>query len=392
VHPAVIETQLPILERLLARLLADPPKTTIRTRDARPLDFARKLDLQTVRWLIGRPALLSAVRGGGGTTGATTPRTIIDQPTSQISLDHPVTRYVALLLKRIKQRLIETARSLRSLGSGRRFLDPAADAHAVFLANQVDKAVVRIEALLRVPLFRKMRPSPLTDSALQALADHPLYGALHRVARRLLDPGLSYAWDGNIQSPLKRTYDLFEQVVLYRLATELPIALGDEWHLKKIVPVGTVGREDRPPDGSLWLMQGPDGLWLELRYQQRFSRAVLPPDTRKFSSLSGASIPDYIFLLRRADQPISWIILDAKYRSGRQAIDDGLGDVHRYRDALRIRGLVASKAFVIVPRMQEPELPYGQAEFHKAHQIGVLQIYKTDWLCPIVNWVAVNSI
>jgi len=219
-----------------------------------------------------------------------------------------------------------------------------------------------------------------------------LYSALHRIARRLLDPGLSYAWGEGIQSPLKRTYDLFELLVLYRIATELPAALGDEWHLKEIVPVGAIGREDRPPDGSRWLMQGPNDLWLELRFQQWFNRAVLPPDTHEFSSLSGASVPDYILLLRRANKPISWIILDAKYRSGRQAIDEGLGDVHRYRDALRLRGLVATQAFVIIPRMQEPGLPYGQAEFHKVHQFGALQIYKADWLRPIVNWVAANSI
>ena len=92
----------------------------------------------------------------------------------------------------------------------------------------MDVAAGWIETILARPLFRQVQPEP----ALQSLEDEPLDGALHRVAHRLLDPGLAYSPGGDLQSALKHTYDLFELFVLYRLIDELPKQLGSGWTLK----------------------------------------------------------------------------------------------------------------------------------------------------------------
>ena len=99
------------------------------------------------------------------------------------------------------------------------------------------------------------------------------------------------------------------------------------------------------------------------------------------------NIPDYVLVLRRGMQPISWLILDAKYRSGRAGVDEGLGDIHRYRDALRVNGSVAAGAYIVVPRLEELEAPYGQSEYHVVNNFGVLQLYSNDWLQPIKRWI-----
>jgi PD-(D/E)XK nuclease superfamily/Domain of unknown function (DUF2357) len=386
VHPAIIESQLPLLERLLTRLIADPPALTVRSRECRPLDLSRRADLRTLRSVSKNPELVACMLGTRDIEQTVNPRTVIDQPVPYISLDHPVTRYIAFLLQRVLARLRSTGTTLRD-AHVTRFRDAEAEAHAAELAERVDVAAMRIDRLLRAPLFRQLRPEPMSDTVLQSLADHPLYSAVHRVAQRLLLPGLAYTPNGDLYASLKRTYDLFELFVLYRALETVTRILGPTWQGKQAATLGGSEIEERPMDRALWLFEGPDGLSLELRYQQWFDRAQDPPDTRRFSSLSGLNIPDYILVLRRHMQPISWLILDAKYRSGRHAVDQGLGDVHRYRDALRVEGLVAAGAYIIVPRLQETQAPYGREEFHTAHRFGVLQIYSDEWRKPIERWI-----
>jgi hypothetical protein len=176
--------------------------------------------------------------------------------------------------------------------------------------------------------------------------------------------------------------------VLYRILDALPEALGSPWIMKRAAKIGASDIEERPRDCATWLIDGPDELSLEIRYQQWFHRVRNPPDTRQFASISGLNIPDYILVMRRRKQPISWLILDAKYRSGQQAIDQGLGDIHRYRDALRVSGLVAAGAYIFVPCLQRREAPYGRSDYHAAQNFGVLQLYSEDWLQPIERWIA----
>jgi hypothetical protein len=384
VHPAVIESQLPIFERLLTHLVADPPTVTIRLRECRPLDVSRRVDLQTLRWLSRRPQVVASISGDRENARAADPQTPIDQPTPSVSFDHPVTRYIAFLLRRVLARLQDTACTLRNVHS----THPDIDAHARDLAEQTDTAAARVEIILRAPLFRQVRPEPITDTALQSLPDHPLYSALHRVAGRLLSPGLAYGPNERLYTSLKHTYDLFELLVLYRLVDALPRLLGPHWKLKRAAGLNRSRVVERPQDRAAWLIEGPNEFSIELRYQQWFGRARSPPDARLFSSLSGLNIPDFILLLRQQAQPISWLILDAKYRSGRQAVDQGLGDVHRYRDALRVAGLPAAGAYVVVPRLQEVMAPYSRSEYHVAHNFGVLQVYSdVSWLQPVEQWI-----
>lgn len=381
-HPIVIETQLPLFEALLARFVADPPTTTVRTREARPLDFARRVDLRTLRWLGQRPDVLRALRGDLIAGSFISPRTRVDQPEAIRSYDHPVTRYVFYLLRRLLARFRETVETLRT-ARRRPYSDPTIEAHAEALAARVDAASARIEVQLGHPLFRRVRAEPLSETARQTLPDHPLHAALHRVASRMLQPGLAHSPGGDLQAALKHTYDLFELFVLYRLIDGLPGQLGPGWSLQVGKPLRFIGREHRPADRAAWLFRGPDGLTLELRYQQWFSRAKTPIDGRMFTSLSGLNIPDYVLVMRRHGEPIAWVILDAKYRSGQQAVDQGLGDVHRYRDALRIRGKKASAAFVLVPRLQNENAVYANSSYHAHHSFGVLQVMLADWLGPV---------
>jgi hypothetical protein len=387
VHPAIIESELSRFQRLLAQLLADPPIVTLRTRTVRPLDLGRRVDLQTIRWLSRRPLELAGVRGTLPDTQHANSRARINQPSTLSSSDHPITRYVAYLLEQVRRRLMATQRGLTGPAQ-RRMPDETADTYARQLAAKVSIAVGQIEALQGAPLFRSVRREPLTDSVLQSLPDHPLYSALHRSGRRLAEPGLAYGPAQDLYSALKHSFDLFELVVLYRLASGISSKLGSEWRLLRQGAIKRLPREDRPPDGALWLWAGPEGQFLELHYQPWFSSARAPPDNRRFTSLSAVAVPDYVLVLRQGSNPIGWIILDAKYRSGSQSVRDGLSDVHRYRDALRVRGLKAEAGYIIVPNLQPKAELFGSAEYLAAYRFGALNVYAGEWLDPIFRSLA----
>ena len=384
VHPAVLQSQLPRFLRLVGAYLANPPTVTVRVTRPRALDLARRPDVATLQRLGRRPALLKALQGEAGAGRFADPRQPIDQLEVTASTDHPMTRYLAYLLHQLVRRFRTSEKALRT-AKARPFPDPAVEAHAARLADNMADGARQLEALTRVPLLRSVRPEPLDGSALQSLADQPTFGAIHRFGRRLLDPGLAYGPDGDVKAALKHTYDLFEIFVLFRLVEGLPRAMGPDWRMRPPKPWRSERREERPVNHAAWWFDGPGGLAVELRYQQWFPRVRCFPDGRMFASLSGVGIPDYVLVVRRGLNPIGWVILDAKYRSSRRAVDDGLADVHRYRDALRMRGKQASGAFVVVPQLRDDDAPYASSDFLRHHAFGVLRTSDHGWLNPVAS-------
>jgi hypothetical protein len=386
VHPAIIEQQLPVFLQLLRQILSDPPSLMLRVRTVRPLSMSRGADRQTIRWLSRHPLELAGLRGAAPADWPPNPRALADQPKLIRSFDHPMTRYIAFLLKRVHARLDATATSLRSAPQ-HGVPDPSVSMYAQQLALNVDRGKMAIDAVLKSNLFRTVKSEPATDTVLQSLPDNPLYSAIHRVGRRLANPGLAYAPGQDIYSALKNSYDLFEIMVLYRLVTLLGFALPPQWHATSEAHIRRLPLEDRPPDGAIWAWEGPDDHLLELVYQPRFPPARPPPDKRLYSSLTAQGVPDYVLALWKGNEIISWVILDAKYRSGRRSVHEGLSDIHRYRDSLRICSAQAAAAYIVVPHLQSDAALYGDPDYVDAHHFGAMVIYETGWANPILSWL-----
>ncbi|KAB1070730.1 nuclease domain-containing protein [Methylobacterium planeticum] len=390
VHPAIIEHQLPLLERLLMRLLAVPPTLVRRVRTVGPLNLSRGADLRTVRWLARRPLELAGVRGEAPADALPNPRAMADQPETLTITDHPLTRYIVHLLRRVQARLGATARTLASPRQ-HGIPDDAVKAYAKELALRVEQANTRIGVVLKVPLFRSVPPEPMSDAVLQALPDQPLFLAIHRCGQRLLNPGLAYAPGQTIYAALKNSYDLFEIIVLYRLAAQLGSHLSADWAPCKVATIKEYDLEDRPEDRTRWVWQGPHDQRLELTYQALFHSAKSANASFPQTSLSAQAVPDYVLALWKGDNIVSWLILDAKYRSGRKPVHDALGDIHRYRDSLRMGGTPAAGAYIIVPHLQDDAALYSEAYYLAAHQFGALVLYADDWAAPVFSWFRATS-
>jgi hypothetical protein len=387
VHPAIIENLLPPFLRLLQQFIGSPPLRTVRTRTVRPLDVTRAADLRTIRSLSRRPLELAGLRGLSPEAYSPNARTLIDQPDVRSTFDHPVTRYVAFLIQKIRRRLLSTVRSLRS-PAGHGFYDEAARTYARQLANSVDRALREIQEAQKARVFRGIQPEGLSDTTLQVLPDHPLYLAIYRVGRRLAEPGLAFAPGQSVVSALKHSFDLFELTVLYRLVAALGDALGPSWRPLSSSPLRRHPHEDRPPDRSIWSWTGPRDESVELVYQALFNAAASSASSDGFASISGQYVPDFVIIYRRKERPVSWIILDAKYRSSRKPIHDGLGDIHRYRDALRVSQRPADAAYIIVPALEKEAALYGTQGYRQAYGFGAISIHEKDWVSPIRDWLA----
>jgi hypothetical protein len=391
VHPAIIENLISPFLRLLRLFVSQPPIRTIRKRAFRPLDFSRAADLRTLRSLSRRPLVLAKMRGLGldakNTDGG---KSLLDQPENGSSLDHPVTRYFAFLLDKVGGRLQSTSEALRR-PAGHGVSDPGAKTYAGQLADRVDKAWDEIRNIRSAAIFCDIQPEAFNETALQALPDHPLYLAIHRIGRQLAAPGLAYAPGQEILSALKHSYDLFELAVLYRLVAALKDILGPKWSVVATAPITRLPHEDRPSDRSSWCWTNGSNDSVELVYQALFKAASSSESSDGYESISGQYVPDFALIFRRAGKPASWLILDAKYRSGRKSIHEGLGDVHRYRDALRVSGLPAYAAYIVVPALQQDVALYGTQDYRAHHKFGAISLYAADWVLPIRDWLTKSA-
>jgi len=369
VHASVIDAELPELLRAVRRLADDPLIWTERERILDRLPANRRVDSGSFRWLVAHPQSLAALKPGGNVRSA-----FIEQRRIRSTMNHPATRYVRFLLERLMRVLRTSGEAFQRISRQ----EPRAGEYACVLRN----AILELEGALRRAPFKGVPAEPPGPASLQAVIDHPGYSRVQRLAQRLLDPGLRLDEQGLLQSGLGHTYELFELLVLYRLARGMGRALGLNWDFAS-APSSAFRLLDRPPDGSLWRAAAPGGLTVELRYQQVFQ--AWNGKAAEFQSLSGQRRPDYILLLSRHAQPLAWLVLDAKYRSSREAIHEGLAELHVYRDSLRWKGLPARAAFILIPRAADNAASYVSSDYHRVHQFGALALDGADWLQPVVT-------
>jgi len=390
IHPAILEAELPVLLAALRHLREDPLLWTERPRALAPVAAGRRLDPASCRWLITHPATLAAIRPPPESEIASNPKALVEQSQIRITLDHPATRYLCYLLGRLSRALRSTADSLEAVASGKAegWRDPAAQMRARELVEIVQKALGQISQCLRTYPFKHVQPGPPSPAAMQATIDHPLYARVQRTAHRLLDPGLHFDTEGALEASLRPTYDLFELLVLYRLGAILSHELKEkEGWTTTTASLKRTSLLESPPDGEFWHADGPSDLSLKLYFQQTFTAHSEGSAAVGFRSISGERRPDYILGIRQGRRLLSWCVLDAKYRTSRTAIHDGLADLHVYRDALRWNGLRPWGGFILVPSFQENASSYIASSYHKLHRFGGLCIAELDWARPLLDWI-----
>jgi hypothetical protein len=390
-RPRLLEALLPVLERTLQGLRNEPLLRAQRRREVRRMSHSRRPDPLTVRRLSQTPTAAITLATARSDVDTKLPPIRVDQSVTVITSDHPVARYLVGLLRRLEADLVRTAEYLERGAEGEigGLGDEAARAYCTVLAEKV-RAVIgpTVEALNRPP-FAGIDPGPMTESVAQALPDHPPSMALHRIALRMRDKGLSPLQGAPLAAGLRETCELYEFLVLFRLADALALHLGAEWRWKVTRPPKLSLLKDAPESGTVLLSNG------DMRFELRTQRTFRPTNSadigEAFVSLAGRREPDYVLgLFDNDDLLLSWMVLDAKFRTKKRHVRDSLSKIHIYRDGLRWNGLTAAGGYAIVPRILEPAALYASDAYRKAHNFGVLccPLEPDDgWLCPVLDWI-----
>jgi hypothetical protein len=92
----------------------------------------------------------------------------------------------------------------------------------------------------------------------------------------------------------------------------------------------------------------------------------------EFRSISGIRIPDIMVTLESNGQS-AFLVLDAKYRTERLSVLEGMQSAHLYKDCLRWRNVKPFRSLLLVPREGGADW-LEAAPFQKEHGVGVLPL------------------
>lgn len=371
VHPAVLEAELPLLLRALRHLRSEALTWTTRIREVLPLRHARHVDARSLRWLATKPYAMLAVTAPEAVTRADDPP-VVEQRRTERNYAHPATAHLRFLVDRLLRSLRRAEEALGKAGSSSEDAE-----HARWLQGRVAAGRVLLETERDAGPLAGIPPVPAGEGAAQAVVDHPVYARVQRIARRLLDPGVRVSPDGALRSPMRRTHELYELLVLYRLVEAARRELGSEW--KWTMPVvRRAGPLDVLPDGATFAAVGPEGLRLEVRYQATFRSYSATGGQDVMHAISGERRPDIVLGLFRGSDLVRWIAVDPKYRSSRSALHEALAAAHVYQDSLRWLGQRAAGSYIAVPACNADAVLYATSEYLARHRFGALVTSATN--------------
>ena len=94
-------------------------------------------------------------------------------------------------------------------------------------------------------------------------------------------------------------------------------------------------------------------------------------DNDDFMSISKAFKPDYLLSVKKHGVE-KIVILDAKYRASREAIQEGLRELHVYRDAIRKRSSLkgVDGAYIITPNYAAEVKTYFDQAYRDKYRFG----------------------
>ena len=366
------------LDRAVAGVQREPASVLLPRRQFRPHRAVRRVDLRTLRAAARQPeacAVLGPAFGaplavGGG--AAAEPR--FDVPAVERCLDAPINRCALYLLVSIRRRCRHLSRKLEEAAAK----ESESDTRTALRGRLQHRLriLTRIESKTRLAErrspFRNAHRPELTSAGLTAVAAHPLYSRLCRVGWEALRRGAS-PHDPADPLPLSPTWEVYERWCFVELARLL-----ERW-LPKLA--WSVGREGE----SCWFQRGrgEDGLEIVL-YYQKTAPGTKGSERSGLWSVSRQCRPDLVLCWSRGGRS-GFLVLDAKYRTGRRKILNGMAEsAHLYRDALRWGPGRPVASLLLVPQVRSELGWLAEESYARSHGVGVVALRPDtgppDWL------------
>ncbi|MFP2926419.1 DUF2357 domain-containing protein [Pyxidicoccus sp. 3LG] len=360
---------LPLVSHLrtaVGQVVSSPRETlTEQHEEVRPR-AVRRAQRETVRWLASHPLAASAVLDSQpGMREPFVPRT-----RGEVSIDHPVNRYVRYLVREVARRFDLLAERLDVHARAQEVVSDA----PVWCQRRAERcrhAARSLRATVSHGAFGQLVAEPPGEAAMLAVQDDPAYARVHRLGRLMLSPRFQLA-QGPHGAPVRPSYELYELWTLLTLARSLQARFPQTqmtWRglhgLESGAALGTDGVSAR-----LELPKGTLELYFNATFRSYFARGAAPR-----WSLSMERRPDLAVTWAPHEGAARWMVLDAKYRVSRTALSQALTSAHLYRDSLLWPdfGGRCGSALMIVPSVLEEVRPWSDRAFIDTYGFGLVQ-------------------
>lgn len=220
----------------------------------------------------------------------------------------------------------------------------------------------RLQAVSRRNPFAAFKGPVQTSSAgLTQIAAYPLYQKAYRLGTLALSIGLT----GDQKDDLSVGYS-WETYERWCLISVLEVCRNITNRAPRYVTSRWVSSE------KSFEFELSTNHCLQVHFQAKFP-AISPLKGKVCWSISRERYPDIVLVNIKNDVGRA-IVLDAKWRSGRQNLLEAMESAHIYHDSLRIRGVAPSPCLLLAPGVPEVnELSTDQ--YIQAHNVGIVCEY-----------------
>ena len=274
-----------------------------------------------------------------------------------LTVDTPANRALKALLRRFRARADSLATRTQAL-----LLDDSAENQVLRRERRVEVLegmVATSNELLKSHPFADVAKAELTAAGLTQISAHPIYSRAYRKGTEALRAGV----EGMTQQDLLQvspSWGVYETWCFIQTASVTEELLGQKLRLSR----PSVAAADLALSATL-----ATGAHLELLFQA-ISPSEFPSGGRRTWSLSAERRPDIVVVVTHGSKR-SYVVLDAKYRSGRNNVLEAMTSAHIYHDALRVDGYTAAFCLLLLPG-NSSVLSLENALFWEGHGVGTI--------------------
>lgn len=281
----------------------------------------------------------------------------INSQTSAPTFDTPANRALLALLRRFRAAVNSMQANVQGLKLGS---PPEEQSFRIERRLEDLRGLeTRAHKLLAGPMFSEVSSGETTAAGLTQIAAQPVYSRAYRIGSRALATGIE-GDDSADQLHVTPSWGIYETWCFIQVVEGVSKVTAKHGS----AAASTAVAAERCVSFSL-----DEGATLEVLFQATFP-ALRPSSKRLGWSLSRERRPD-IVLIRASSTGRKALVLDAKWRSGRDNVLDAMQSAHIYHDALRIGSQVPAACLLLLPGTSAvPELE--AIEFIHAHGVGTV--------------------
>lgn len=273
-------------------------------------------------------------------------------------LDNPANRALSATLAQVRLRCSAVAHALQALAAA-----DSTDGARTPLACRIERKLEflraqanRLRSLSKLSPFASVTRREVGAAALTAISAHPSYSRAYRLGWATLRPGVTGP-DRDERLWLSPTWEIYERWCYVRILQSLRAVFPElTWTCQRRSSVDVIRYVGKGADTRV-----------EASLQRTVRTAEGPANGIRSVSLQLK--PDIVVTADIAGVR-RMLVLDAKYRTGRDNILQSMRSAHLYQDALRWDGRRPECTLLLVPR--GGAAPWLEAEaFREEHRTGV---------------------